>query len=115
MKWYGLIFLAIVIEGVITYAKTLFVNKTFQWQILASMVFGVGCALAFGVDLFAIAGIEAAVPYVGQILTGVLLSRGSNYVFDLLGKLTEAKGLAASLEIPEDQTHVADHEDEGVM
>lgn len=95
MKWYAMIFLAIVIEAVITYAKTLFVEKKFQWQIAIAMVLGIGCALAFGVDLFAIAGIPSAVPYAGQVLTGVLLSRGSNYVFDLIGQLTSAKTTSA--------------------
>lgn len=88
MKWYAMLFLAIVIEAVITYAKTLFVDRKVQWQIAAAMLLGVGCALAFGIDLFAVAGIPAAVPYVGNILTGVLLSRGSNYMFDLMGQLT---------------------------
>lgn len=91
MKWYAIIFLSIVIEAVITYARALVVDRKFQWQIAAAMALGVVCALAFGVDLFAVAGIPAAVPYVGQALTGVLLSRGSNYVFDLIGQLTTAK------------------------
>ena len=91
MKWYAMLFLAIVIEAVITYAKTLFVERKFQWQIAAAMLLGVGCALAFGIDLFAVAGIPAAVPYVGNILTGILLSRGSNYMFDLMGQLTRIK------------------------
>ena len=91
MKWYAMLFLAIVIEAVITYAKTLFVDRKVQWQIAAAMLLGVGCALAFGIDLFAVAGGAAAVPYVGNILTGVLLSRGSNYMFDLMGQLTKIK------------------------
>ena len=91
MEWYAILFLAIVIEAVITYAKTLFVEKKFQWQIAAAMLLGIGCALAFGIDLFEVAGIPAAVPYVGTVLTGVLLSRGSNYMFDLIGQLTKIK------------------------
>lgn len=91
MEWYALIFLAIVIEGLVTYTRTLVVDKVFQWQILAAMGLGIGCALAFGVDLFAIAGINSNVPFVGEILTGVVLSRGSNYLFDLIGQITKQK------------------------
>lgn len=91
MKWYALIFVAIVIEGLITYAKTLFVDRKFQWQIFTAMVIGVVCALAFNIDLFALGGITSTVPYIGMVLTGILLSRGSNYVFDLIGKLTNAE------------------------
>jgi hypothetical protein len=36
-------------------------------------------------------GMQTNIPYVGSILTGILISRGSNYVFDLVKKLTAAK------------------------
>ena len=114
MKWYALLFLSIVIEAVVTYARTLIVDRRFQWQIAVAMLLGVGCALAFGVDLFAVAGIPAAVPYVGQMLTGVLLSRGSNYVFDLIGRLTTAKTDSAKIEaMPEGEFELSAHEDKG--
>ena len=91
MEWYALIFAAIVIEGLITYGKTLVVDHKFQWQVLASMLLGVLIALSFNIDLFAVAGIEAVIPFVGVVLTGVLLSRGSNYIFDLLSAISKAK------------------------
>ncbi len=71
MKWYALLFLSIVIEAVVTYAGTLFVDRRFQWQIAAAMLLGVSCALAFGVDLFAVAGVPAAANPV--VSTGTLL------------------------------------------
>lgn len=113
MKWYALIFVSIVIEGIISYAKTIVVDKKIQWQIIGSMALGIGCSLTFGVDLFALAGVDAAIPYVGQILTGILLSRGSNYVYDLLTKLTQAQTQAASLELAADETTVENAEDGG--
>ena len=88
MDWYSLIFAAIVIEGLITYGKTLVVDHKIQWPVVASMGLGILCAVVFGIDLFAMAGIEATVPYVGMVLTGVLMSRGSNYLFDLFKVLT---------------------------
>ncbi len=112
MKWYALIFITVIIEGLISYARMLIVDKRFQWQVFAAMALGVGCALAFKIDLFAIAGIPAALPYVGEILTGVLLSRGSNYVFDLLGRLDKAQTQAAALEqMPDSEVEVISHED----
>lgn len=113
MKWYALVFVSIIIEGIVSYCKTLVVDKKFQWQILGTMLLGVGCAITFGVDLFAVAGIDAQLPYVGQVLTGVLLSRGSNYVYDLLNQITNAKTEIASLEIPDDETEIETHEDGG--
>ena len=39
----------------------------------------------FMFDLFIIIGIEPVVPYVGIALTGFALSRGANFVWDLIG------------------------------
>ena len=36
-------------------------------------------------------GQNSQIPYVGCVLTGILLSRGSNYVFDLLDKFISCK------------------------
>lgn len=48
---------------------------------------GVVVALVFNVDLFALVGIHAVIPYGGVILTGILIGRGSNYVNDLVSTL----------------------------
>ena len=47
---------------------------------------GVALALLYGLDaLEAFFGIRAQVPWVGQVLTGLLLGRGANYVHDFYG------------------------------
>ena len=33
---------------------------------------------------------QAMLPYAGCVLTGVLISRGSNYIFDLISKIQNA-------------------------
>lgn len=88
MEWYTLIFVAIIIEALITYAKTFVVDKKIQWQVVASAVLGILCAVAFNVDLFKIGGITSSIPYFGIVLTGILLSRGSNYLYDIIKKIT---------------------------
>lgn len=113
MKWYAIVFTAIVLEGIVEYVK-LAVNKNMCVEIIATIVAGVGAALAFNLDMFALAGIPAQMPYVGSVLTGILIARGSNYIFDLIGRLTESKTkLAASLAQADDETSVDDHEDGG--
>jgi len=49
----------------------------------------VAIALAFGANLnvFEVAGIPFAWPAVGCVVTGLLLSKGSNFVHDLLSKI----------------------------
>lgn len=80
----GIICAAIIVEGIITYVKTFFVDGKFQWQMLASIVLGILVAIAYGLDLLDLCGMESAIPFLGQILTGILLSRGANYIFDLI-------------------------------
>lgn len=89
MEFFGLVFLAIVIEGIISYVKTFFVDGRFQWQILVAIALGILVAMAYQVDLFAIVGLTSVIPYVGFVLTGILISRGSNYIFDLIRLIGE--------------------------
>lgn len=89
-QFFGVILLSIVIEGIVTYTKTWFLDKEFQWQQLATCILGVLIALAYGMDILALFGVTAQVPYVGQVLTGILLSRGSNYIFDFIKRIMKA-------------------------
>ena len=90
MEFIGIIMMAIIVEGLITYVKEFFVNGKFQWQMLASIAIGVFCATVYHVDLFQMMGMQAMLPYAGCVLTGVLISRGSNYIFDLIKKIQNA-------------------------
>jgi len=90
MQFLTLILVAILIEGIITYVKPFFVNGKFQWQMLVGLGLGIAVALIYNVDVFAMLKIGTAIPYIGAILTGILLSRGSNYIFDLVKALQGA-------------------------
>ncbi|ABI68436.1 hypothetical protein Swol_1126 [Syntrophomonas wolfei subsp. wolfei str. Goettingen G311] len=41
-----------------------------------------------GIDLFATVGLPINIPYLGLILTGIIISRGANFIHDLF-KITE--------------------------
>lgn len=86
-QFFGLALMAIVIEGVITYIKEIFVNKNVMWQQVLGIVLGIVVAIGYNADLFALFGLTSAIPLLGCVLTGVLLSRGSNYIFDLVKQL----------------------------
>lgn len=49
----------------------------------------VALILCIGVklDILALLGINVTIPFLGIILTGVLISRGSNFIHDLLAKI----------------------------
>ena len=86
-KTTGIASLAILIEAIITYFNQFFVQENFCWQMLFSVVLGVVIAVAYKLDLPAHFNLNSQIPYVGCVLTGILLSRGSNYLFELLKKL----------------------------
>lgn len=83
---------AILVEGTIEYIK-LGIQKKICAEIIGAFVFAVVVCLAYGFDLFAVLGVQAKIPYIGSIMTALVISRGSNYFFDFIGKLTEAEEL----------------------
>ena len=86
-----IIAVAILIEALVEYAKTIMKmveggeNKTAITQ-CATVALGILLAFAFNADLFIPIGIEVN-HSVGTIITGIIASRGSNYVSDFIGKL----------------------------
>ena len=79
---------AILIEALITYYKEFFAGGGASWEIVVSLILGITVAVAYKVDLPSYLNLNSQIPYIGNILTGILFSRGSNYIFDLLGKLS---------------------------
>ena len=88
-KTVGIASFAILIEAIITYFNQFFVQENFCGQMLFSIALGIIIAVAYKLDLPAHFNLNSQIPYVGCILTGILLSRGSNYVFDLLNKISK--------------------------
>lgn len=54
---------------------------------VGAMVLGILIALAARLDIFETLGIPLGIKFLGSILTGLLISRGSNLVHDLLGSI----------------------------
>lgn len=91
MQVFSIIVMAIVVESVVDIIKDVFVNKTVMWQKIVSIVLGIVVAIGFGVDLFAMFGLTSTIPYLGTVLSGLLMSRGANYINDILAKITSYK------------------------
>lgn len=86
-KTFEIVTFAVLVEAIITYFNEFYVQGNVCWQMALSIVLGIVIAVAYKLDLPACFNLKSDVPYVGYILTGILLSRGSNYIFDLLNKL----------------------------
>ncbi len=89
-KTFEIMTFAILIEGIITYTNQFLIQENFCWQMALSLALGILVAVAYKLDLPLYFNLKSDIPYVGCILTGILLSRGSNYVFDLITKISRS-------------------------
>lgn len=84
---------AILIEGLVEYGKSIadmFMSDDKKTGItqLITIAIGVGLAFAFNADLFIPIGLTVN-HTIGMVLTGIIMSRGSNYVSDFIAKIGE--------------------------
>lgn len=58
---------------------------------IGSLVIGVLISIIAKIDIFELQGLVLSIPFIGYILTGILISRGSNFIHDLYGKISLKK------------------------
>ncbi len=104
-----ILILAITVEALIEYGKLIF-QKKINWKQLVALLLGVLLAIAANVDLYALVGVTFIVPYVGVVLTGIIFSRGANYVADFLKMI---QGAGAKVIIPPSVENSKGGEDKG--
>jgi len=73
------------VEAVWQTLKMVWQEGHLQVDRIGALAIGVFACVAAGLDIFALVGVPFSVAYAGQILTGVLVSRGANFVHDFLG------------------------------
>jgi|SRR5689334_2952687 len=99
-----ILMLAVLCEALVEYAGTPIPQR---WKPYAAALVGVIVALLYGVDVFALVasqfGQSARIPYVGEVLSGILLGRGSNYINDLISRLQMVRLPAAPIAALEEQ------------
>jgi hypothetical protein len=85
MEVIALVFaLAVIVEGIIEYLGTPLPS---QFKPYAAALLGVAVCVAYNADVLALLGRPAQIPFVGAILTGLLIGRGSNYLHDVLTRI----------------------------
>lgn len=82
-KLVGITSFAVLVEGCITYMNQFFVEGHFYWQMLMSIIFGILTSIAYNLDIPSFFNFKSKIPFVGNLITGILISRGSNYIYDL--------------------------------
>ena len=86
-KTFGFFAFAVLIEAMITYINQFFVNGEFCWQMVLGLLLGVFFSIAYNLDIPSYFNLKSKLPFVGSVITGVLISRGANYVFDIIDKI----------------------------
>lgn len=90
MNFVNFLLFAVFTEGFVDY---LFEGGKFdKYKKYVALAMGIALAVAYDLDLVeTIIGIEPAVPYLGQVITGTIIGRGSNYLSDLWTTVRDMK------------------------
>ena len=86
------IFSGLIVESVWETLKMVWQDGKLSIDRIGSLIVGVVIALTWPIDLFAVVGHAFAYPIVGIILTGIIISRGANFVHDILKSIGEFAG-----------------------
>lgn len=79
-----ILMMAFFIESITTYIKCLFVDNALTIGMALSIIFSICIAICYDMDLPKQLGIESRFIFVGNVITGILISRGSNYLYDFI-------------------------------
>jgi hypothetical protein len=83
----GLIVAAILAEAVWETGKMVWQEGKLQVDRIGALVVGLLIAIGAGLDVCALLGLTFAYPIIGQIATGILFSRGANFLHDLFKRV----------------------------
>lgn len=79
----GVLFLATLVEGLIEY--TMGSEGTKPFRKYAALALGVGLAIAYNIDIPTLVGLTGStIPLVGNVISGIIIGRGSNYANDII-------------------------------
>lgn len=87
MEYAQLVIVAILIEAIWENCKMIWQNGKVSVDKLGSLIIAMFiCAIA-SVDIFPIVDIKISIPVIGSMLTGIIVSRGANFVHDIFSKI----------------------------
>lgn len=87
MDYAQLIIIAILAEAIWENLKMIWDKNKLNINMLGSLLLSMIICVLAQINIFKIVGIELIVPIIGYLLTGIIVSRGANFVNDLFKKL----------------------------
>lgn len=91
MEYAQLVIVAILIEAIWENIKMVWQNGKFSIDKIGSLVISILICILAKIDIFPIVNLSIIVPVIGSILTGIIVSRGANFVHDLFNKISGDK------------------------
>ena len=91
MDFMQLIIVAILVEAIWENVKMVYQEGKLSISMIGSLVISIIICVIANVDIFPVVGVSMSIPFIGSILTGIVVSRGANFVNDLFSKLKEVK------------------------
>lgn len=79
---------ALIAESVWETLKMIWQEGKVQVDRIGAIVLGLLLAFGARLDFLALIGVPLVIPYLGYVLTGLMLSRGANFVHDLWTKIS---------------------------
>lgn len=89
MDFAKLILIAILVEAIWENLKMVYNKKKFNFNMIGSLFLGMIICASAKIDIFNLVGISLSIPILGCIFTGIICSRGANFVNDLFKKIKE--------------------------
>lgn len=87
MDFAQLIIIAILVEAIWENLKMIWDKNKLNFNMIGSLLLSMIICVLAQVNIFEIVGINLIVPIIGSLGTGVIVSRGANFVNDLFKKL----------------------------
>lgn len=82
-----LVIVALIAESLWETAKLIWQHGKINIDRIGAILVGILLAIITGLDMFEMLGLKLSIPILGEIITGLLLSRGANFMHDLLGSV----------------------------
>lgn len=91
MEYSQIIIVAILIEAIWENLKMTWQNGKISIDRIGSLVISVVMCLLVNANVFSIVGLTISIPYIANVFTGIIISRGANVVHDLFEKIANKK------------------------
>lgn len=87
MEYAQLIIIAILVEAIWENLKMVYDKQKINVNMIGSLLLSIIVCVLAQINIFEIVGISLIFPVVGYVLTGIICSRGANFINDLFKKV----------------------------